>query len=154
MLTAFPAPVLSVASDAVKDLEGRDALLGLWTCRFLHSRSFIHVLIEIFTPQVFTKCKESLQDGRRLENISWRLWYREMKRGGSTNRLYQGSVNEKEEPDLTLGPHEPYAPTDVYRPPTPSEPSPPYVLQNPNGLNGFTLWDRHTVLPQDHDHAS
>ena len=27
---------------------------------------------------VFTKCKESLQDGRRLENISWRLWYREM----------------------------------------------------------------------------
>lgn len=27
---------------------------------------------------VFTKCKESLQDGRRLENISWRLWYREL----------------------------------------------------------------------------
>ncbi|KAI6105022.1 hypothetical protein EV401DRAFT_2014225 [Pisolithus croceorrhizus] len=26
---------------------------------------------------VFTKCKESLQDGRRLENISWRLWHRE-----------------------------------------------------------------------------
>lgn len=27
---------------------------------------------------VFTKCKESLQDGRRLENIAWRLWHREM----------------------------------------------------------------------------
>jgi len=27
---------------------------------------------------VFTKCKESLQDGRRLENISWRMWHREM----------------------------------------------------------------------------
>ena len=30
-------------------------------------------------PQsVFTKCKTSLTDGRRLENISWRLWYREV----------------------------------------------------------------------------
>lgn len=27
---------------------------------------------------VFTKCKESLEDGRRLENISWRLWHREL----------------------------------------------------------------------------
>ncbi|EGN92366.1 hypothetical protein SERLA73DRAFT_27839, partial [Serpula lacrymans var. lacrymans S7.3] len=58
MLATFPAPVLSVTADAVKDLEGRDALSGLWT--------------------LFTKCKESLQDGRRLENISWRLWYREI----------------------------------------------------------------------------
>jgi hypothetical protein len=24
---------------------------------------------------VFTKCKEYLHDGRRLGNISWRLWY-------------------------------------------------------------------------------
>lgn len=58
MLTSFPAPVLSVTADAVKDLEGHDALTGLWT--------------------LFTKCKESLQDGRRLENISWRLWHREL----------------------------------------------------------------------------
>ncbi|KAH9012357.1 hypothetical protein EDB85DRAFT_2038652, partial [Lactarius pseudohatsudake] len=40
------------------DLDGHDAISGLWT--------------------VFTKCKESLQDGPRLENISWRLWYREL----------------------------------------------------------------------------
>ncbi|KAH7926383.1 hypothetical protein BV22DRAFT_1087227 [Leucogyrophana mollusca] len=58
MLATFPAPVLSVTTDAVRDLEGREALSGLWT--------------------LFTKCKESLQDGRRLENISWRLWYREL----------------------------------------------------------------------------
>lgn len=32
---------------------------------------------------MFTKCKESLQDGRRLENISWRLWYREIMRDGA-----------------------------------------------------------------------
>ncbi|PFH48306.1 hypothetical protein AMATHDRAFT_91065, partial [Amanita thiersii Skay4041] len=58
MLTTFPTPVLAVAADAVRDLDGREALSSLWT--------------------LFTKCKESLQDGRRLENISWRLWYREM----------------------------------------------------------------------------
>lgn len=58
MLPNFPSPVLSVAVEAVKDLEGGDALSGLWT--------------------LFTKCKESLKDGRRLENISWRLWYREL----------------------------------------------------------------------------
>ena len=27
---------------------------------------------------VLTKCKHSVQDGRRLENLSWRLWHREM----------------------------------------------------------------------------
>ncbi|KAG1759732.1 hypothetical protein EDD22DRAFT_971521 [Suillus occidentalis] len=58
MLTTLPAPVLSVTPDAVKDLQGQDALSALWT--------------------IFTKCKESLQDGRRLENISWRLWHREL----------------------------------------------------------------------------
>jgi len=31
MLATFPAPVLSVAADAVRDLEGHDALSGLWT---------------------------------------------------------------------------------------------------------------------------
>ncbi|KAF8072291.1 hypothetical protein FPV67DRAFT_931396 [Lyophyllum atratum] len=54
----FPVPVLSVAAEAVRELEGGEALSGLWT--------------------LFTKCKASLKDGHRLENISWRLWYREM----------------------------------------------------------------------------
>ncbi|KIJ13152.1 hypothetical protein PAXINDRAFT_117466 [Paxillus involutus ATCC 200175] len=58
MLATFPAPVLSVTADAVRDLQGHEALSSLW--------------------MIFTKCKESLQDGRRLENISWRLWYREL----------------------------------------------------------------------------
>jgi hypothetical protein len=150
MLSAFPTPVLSIAADAVKDLEGRDALSGLWTCRCLLC-SIIHVLIYIY--QVFTKCKESLHDGRRLENISWRLWYREMMRDGLTNRLHQGDVNEKEVPDHALRPQ-----TNLYRPPTPSEsatpPLPPYVVQDANGLNVSTLSDRFTVLPQDHDHPS
>jgi hypothetical protein len=75
MLTTLPAPVLSVTPDAVKDLQGQDALSALWTSTFhlpYHSPfSNTHFL-------VFTKCKESLQDGRRLENISWRLWHREL----------------------------------------------------------------------------
>ncbi|KAH9841999.1 uncharacterized protein C8Q71DRAFT_700263 [Rhodofomes roseus] len=58
MIAHLPSPVLSVAADVVRDLEGEDALSGLWA--------------------LFTKCKESLKDGRRLENISWRLWYREL----------------------------------------------------------------------------
>ncbi|CAM0136148.1 unnamed protein product [Umbelopsis sp. WA50703] len=29
---------------------------------------------------VFTRCKDSIQHGRRLENMSWRLWYRQTTR--------------------------------------------------------------------------
>ncbi|KAF8266276.1 hypothetical protein EI94DRAFT_1662986 [Lactarius quietus] len=58
MVSHLPSPVLTLASHALDHLDTPDALPGLWT--------------------VFTKCKESLQDGRRLENISWRLWYREL----------------------------------------------------------------------------
>ncbi|KAF9443446.1 DUF1752-domain-containing protein, partial [Macrolepiota fuliginosa MF-IS2] len=58
MSSTFPGPVLAVAADVVRHLEGEEALPRLWT--------------------LFTKCKESLKDGRRLENISWRLWYRSM----------------------------------------------------------------------------
>ena len=39
MLVAFPAPVLSVTADAVRELEGSEALSGLWT-RELLSRLF------------------------------------------------------------------------------------------------------------------
>lgn len=34
MITSFPAPVLSVTPDAVKDLQGQDALSALWTSTF------------------------------------------------------------------------------------------------------------------------
>ncbi|TFK81716.1 hypothetical protein K466DRAFT_604271 [Polyporus arcularius HHB13444] len=73
MISHFPSPILSVAADAVKDLEGEDALYGLWA--------------------LFTKCKESLKDGRRLENISWRLWYREMAFSQTTPSSSPGSLS-------------------------------------------------------------
>ena len=34
MISAFPSPILSVAADVVKDLEGEDALCSLWACAF------------------------------------------------------------------------------------------------------------------------
>jgi len=42
------------------------------------------------TKSVFTKCKESLQDGPRLEYISWRLWHRQLeaRRSGRTNKPF------------------------------------------------------------------
>jgi len=39
-----------------------------------------HLLPELYliiSRLVFTKCAENLENGRRLENFSWRLWYRE-----------------------------------------------------------------------------
>ncbi|KAK1235055.1 hypothetical protein PQX77_001720 [Marasmius sp. AFHP31] len=58
MLLDLPSPVLTVAPDVLRHLEGNTALTSLW--------------------YLFTKCKSSVEDGQRLENISWRLWYREM----------------------------------------------------------------------------
>lgn len=40
---------------------------------FTHPR----LLTVLMTLVVFTKCAENLENGRRLENFSWRLWYRE-----------------------------------------------------------------------------
>ena len=48
MLVAFPAPVLSVTADAVRELEGSEALSGLWT-RELLSRLFLSCFPLSFT---------------------------------------------------------------------------------------------------------
>lgn len=63
MLTPFPTPVLSIASDALKDLEGRDALLGLWNCKFL-LRGIIHLLISL-------KCLRSVKNPCKTDG-DWR----------------------------------------------------------------------------------
>ncbi|KAI9818899.1 MAG: hypothetical protein M1827_007720 [Pycnora praestabilis] len=59
MPTRLAAPVLTV--DAMKmhkvDTRNVENLFGMWT--------------------VFSKCAESMEEGRRLENLSWRLWNRE-----------------------------------------------------------------------------
>ena len=67
MLSAFPTPVLSMASDAVKDLEGRDAILGLWNCKFL-LRATIHTLIYISTH---LKCLRNVKNPCKTDG-DWR----------------------------------------------------------------------------------
>uniref|UniRef100_A0A7S0XNM0 Glycosyl transferase family 1 domain-containing protein n=1 Tax=Erythrolobus madagascarensis TaxID=708628 RepID=A0A7S0XNM0_9RHOD len=49
------------------------------------------------TWRVFTKVKDVLDNGRRLENASWRLWHRERTRGGGGGADGAGSVGVDEE---------------------------------------------------------
>ncbi|KAI9847472.1 MAG: hypothetical protein M1837_002373 [Sclerophora amabilis] len=53
------APVLTVDAAQMHELDTRnvDNLFGMWT--------------------VFSKCAESMEEGKRLENLTWRLWTRE-----------------------------------------------------------------------------
>jgi Fungal protein of unknown function (DUF1752) len=74
MVSSFPSPLLSLAADAIQDMDGADAVTGLWTSAPLP----LSVLSFLTFSPVFTKCKESIQDGPRLENISWRLWHRHL----------------------------------------------------------------------------
>ncbi|GAA6000225.1 hypothetical protein JCM10207_007914 [Rhodosporidiobolus poonsookiae] len=57
MHSVLPTHVLALAPDSLAsmgDLDS-DSLSEIWA--------------------IFTRCKDSLQNGRRLENLSWRLWY-------------------------------------------------------------------------------
>ncbi|KAK7205174.1 hypothetical protein BZA70DRAFT_175340 [Myxozyma melibiosi] len=55
----FKDPFLSLAPDRIASLDASDEenLFSFWT--------------------VFSKCAENLENGRRLENLSWRLWNRD-----------------------------------------------------------------------------
>ena len=44
MLTSFPAPVLAVTTDAVKDPQSHDALSGLWMCTFRFIMRFMPLI--------------------------------------------------------------------------------------------------------------
>ena len=115
MLAALPNPILSVTPEGVRELEGREALSGLWTREYNPLESLC--LILIFNPlrTVFSKCKESIENGRRLENISWRLWYRDMLVSaavqGDETKLKYGNLPVEDE----------CLSEKTYRPPTPME---------------------------------
>lgn len=61
---------------------------------------------------VFTKCKEALPNGARLENITWRLWHRELRGHG---RVKNAQTTKECEPVGATGLEK-----SSYRPPTPS----------------------------------
>ncbi|CUA75892.1 Cell surface glycoprotein 1 [Rhizoctonia solani] len=58
MAVEFELPVLQISMAAVDKMQGPDALRALWT--------------------VFTKTTGALADGPRLENMTWRLWHRQL----------------------------------------------------------------------------
>ena len=71
--------VLAIDVDAVAKIQGKEGLFGLWSGKQSKNLALSHSSALLFSCfEVFTKCKESLHDGRRLENITWRLWHREM----------------------------------------------------------------------------
>ncbi|KAL1916217.1 uncharacterized protein VTP21DRAFT_5834 [Calcarisporiella thermophila] len=59
-MPVLTAPILTFSPSTLDQLSSIDVdgLCSMWT--------------------VFTKCKQSLDQGHRLENLSWRLWYREI----------------------------------------------------------------------------
>ncbi|KAI9733974.1 MAG: hypothetical protein M1834_002631 [Cirrosporium novae-zelandiae] len=59
MPSRLAAPLLSVDANKMHKIDPSNAenLFGMW--------------------MVFSRCAESLEEGRRLENLSWRLWNRE-----------------------------------------------------------------------------
>ncbi|GAA6024456.1 hypothetical protein JCM11491_001156 [Sporobolomyces phaffii] len=68
MHSTLPTHVLALAPDSLSSLGELDneSLSELWS--------------------VFTRCKDNLQNGRRLENLSWRLWFDSGRRDSSAMR--------------------------------------------------------------------
>lgn len=64
MAAPAPAPVLSLQLGNIhkSGATGRESLVQMW--------------------HVFSKCGKSIEDGRRLENLSWRLWYEDLRPTG------------------------------------------------------------------------
>ncbi|TPX65087.1 hypothetical protein SpCBS45565_g05418 [Spizellomyces sp. 'palustris'] len=87
-------PVLTVAFNNIQKLTSIDEsdLQTIWNGKcywFLHLPCLLCAICVVrwvakalssarilILSLVFTKCKDNLENGRRLENISWRLWYR------------------------------------------------------------------------------
>lgn len=75
--------------------------------------SLFQVLI-VGCSTVFTKCKSSLADGGRLENVSWRLWHREFTSVATTLKSSSFnpdlSINEKASPSQSRSHSRPLTP--------------------------------------------
>ena len=78
MPSSLATPVLSVSiTDIAKvDTTNVDNLFTMWTST-LTSMARSYGVSANWCLLVFSKCADSLEHGRRLENLSWRLWNRE-----------------------------------------------------------------------------
>ena len=78
MPSRIAAPVVTIDAGKMHKIDTRNIenLHGMWTGACC--RSYICCHVDMLTPEkVFSKCAESMEDGRRLENLSWRIWNRE-----------------------------------------------------------------------------
>lgn len=78
MPVRLATPMLSVDPTKMHKVDTRNVenLFGMWTgeccpivCGLSHPTKSRHL--------VFSRCADSMEDGRRLENLSWRIWNRE-----------------------------------------------------------------------------
>ena len=88
--------LFAVEEDALRQLKDDEALPRLWNGGCATVAQYILLSVSV----AFSRYGETVKDGRRLENISWRLWHK--------------ALNSSEERD-----------ENVYRPPTPKEASRP-----------------------------
>ncbi|KAL8845545.1 MAG: hypothetical protein Q9176_000181 [Flavoplaca citrina] len=80
MPTKLASSLLTVDTGKMHHIDTRNAenLYSMWSGKdnFVHS-TFMHRADKRLNCPVFSKCAESIEDGRRLENLSWRIWNRE-----------------------------------------------------------------------------
>ncbi|KAI8371942.1 hypothetical protein EDC96DRAFT_573078 [Choanephora cucurbitarum] len=76
MAQTLQLPVLSLTMPSPHNMDSMDAysLSCMWN--------------------IFSKCKNNLENGRRLENMSWRLWYRETTLK-SNNKIISSKVHSQ-----------------------------------------------------------
>lgn len=69
-------PVLTVDADNIHKVDTANAqsLHGMWMGELFNVLSAVNYRL---TLAVFSKCADYMDQGRRLENLSWRLWTRE-----------------------------------------------------------------------------
>ena len=71
--------MLSVDVEKLRELDTRNAehLFGLYSSTLSPALPSSPRKVLLIHFPVFSKCAESMEDGRRLENLTWRLWNRE-----------------------------------------------------------------------------
>ena len=94
-------PVLSLQTSAISKLGNLDAesLAAMWTGQSRRFPEFAPLLTEIRASPVFTKCKTHLENGRRLENLSWRLWYSKTAFGPAGGGVDEHGDSELSDPE-------------------------------------------------------
>lgn len=115
MPSRLKAPVLTVDAAEMRKVDPRNVgtLYGMWTGKIFISSPFEGGLVAFlgshqprpvfnlsglidslfsFVYTVFSRCAEAMEEGRRYENLSWRLWNRETFCCGSQTPVSSSSM--------------------------------------------------------------